>query len=175
MTGTGRSTRSAANAVAVVGRLLSRHVKLLWAAAIAIVIVVQWPLLKGFYYRAAATPPPQSSIEWRTDLDAAMGEARRTGKQVLIDISADWCPPCLAMKHDVWPNPDVERTVAQSYVPVLIDADRDVAVMDRYGIRGIPAILIVDGSGTVIRRAAFLSASGILKFLRPTAPEGLPR
>lgn len=171
MIGSPGFTRSVANAAAVVGRLLSRHEKLLWAAAIAVVIIVQWPVLKGLYYRAAAAPPPESSIEWRTDLNVALNEARRGGKQVLIDISADWCPPCIVMKHDVWPNPNVERAVAQSYVPVLIDADRDVAVMNRYGIRGIPAILIVDGSGTVIRRATFLSASGILKFLRPTAPE----
>lgn len=131
--------------------------------------------MKGFYYRTAATPPPQSSIEWRTDLHAALHEARRSGKQVLIDISADWCPPCIAMKHDVWPHPGVERTVARSYVPVLIDADRDVAVMDRYGIRGIPAIVIVDGSGAVIRRATFLSASGMVKFLTPTPAEEFPQ
>jgi thiol:disulfide interchange protein len=155
-----------ANATAVTRSLFSRHEKLLWAAAIAVVIVVQWPMLKGSFYRAAATPPPPSSIEWRTDLNAALNEVQRTDKQVLIDVSADWCPPCIAMKHDVWPDPDVERSVAQSYVPVLIDADRDFAVMDRYGIRGIPAVLIVDGNGTLIRRASFLSASGMVKFLR---------
>lgn len=168
-----RFVRAIAHGVAVARGLFSRHEKLLWAASIAVVVVVQWPVLKGFYYRAAATPPPQSSIEWRTDLNAALDEARRSGKQVLIDISADWCPPCIAMKHDVWPDPDVERTVAQSYVPVLIDADRDAGVMDRYGIRGIPAILIVDASGTVIRRATFLSASGMVEFLTSSSAKEL--
>lgn len=173
MNRTGTFIHAIANAVAVTRSLFSRHEKLLWAAAIAVVVVVQWPMLKGFYYRAAATPPPQSSIQWRTDLDAALAEARRTRKRVLVDVSADWCPPCVAMKHDVWPDPEVERTVARSYVPLLIDADRDVAVMDRYGIRGIPAILIVDGSGRVIRRATFLSASGMVQFLRDTSAEAL--
>jgi thiol:disulfide interchange protein len=171
MTRTERFIRTIAHAAAVTRSLLSRHEKLLWAAAIAVVITVQWPMLKGSFYRAAATSPPPSSIEWRTDLNAALDEARRTDKQVLLDVSADWCPPCIAMKHDVWPDPDVERSVAESYVPVLIDADRDVAVMDRYGITGIPAVLIVDGSGTVIRRATFLSASRMLMFLTPTSPQ----
>lgn len=168
-----RLVQPTANAVTILRGLLSRYEQLLWAAAIAVVVVVQWPVLKGFYYRAAATPPPPSSIEWRTDLPAALIEARGSGRHVLIDVSADWCPPCIAMKHDVWPDSDVERTVAQSYVPVLIDADRDVAVMDRYGIRGIPAILIVDGSGAVIRRATFLSASGMVQFLTDTSTEAL--
>ncbi len=173
MSRTTRPIQSMERAVAVIRGRFSRHEKLLWAAAIALVIVVQWPMLKGFYYRAAATPPPESSIQWRTDFDAALAEARRTGKPVLVDVSADWCPPCVAMKHDVWPDAEVERTVDRSYVPLLIDADRDVAVMDRYRIRGIPAILIIDGSGSVIRRATYLSASGMVQFLADTSAEAL--
>lgn len=169
MNRTGTFVRAVANAAAVTRRMVSRHEKLFWGTAIVAVLVVQWPMLKGSYYRAAGTPPPPSSIEWRTDLNAALEEARRTDKRVLIDVSADWCPPCIAMKHDVWPDPTVERTVAQSYVPLLIDAHRDVAVMGRYGIRGIPAILITDGDGTLIRRSTFLSASGMVEFLRPEA------
>lgn len=167
--------RAIANWLAVVRGVFARHERLFWAASIALVIVVQWPMLKGLYYRAAATPPSPSSIEWRTDLDAALAEARRTRKQVLVDISADWCPPCVVMKYDVWPDPAVGRAVAQSYVPVLIDADRDVTVMNRYGITGIPAILVVDDRGAVIRRATFLSASGMVEFLRDTTAEELPQ
>jgi hypothetical protein len=70
-----RFIRTIANATAVTHSLFSRHEKLLWAAAIAVVIVVQWPMLKGSFYRAAATPPLPSSIEWRTDLNAALNEA----------------------------------------------------------------------------------------------------
>jgi thiol:disulfide interchange protein len=154
--------------VGVARGVFVRHENLLWVAAIVVVLAVQWPMVKGFYYRAAATPPPPTAIAWRTDLNVALDEARGSGKHVLTDFSADWCPPCVAMKHDVWPDPNVERVVAQSYVPVLIDADRDITVMDRYGITGIPAILVVDDSGTVIRHAAFLSASGMVEFLTDT-------
>jgi 2,3-bisphosphoglycerate-independent phosphoglycerate mutase len=92
-------------------------------------------------------------------------EARRTGRLVLVDVGADWCPPCIAMKHDVWSDPEVGRRVAASYVPLLVDADRDDVVSPRYGVSGIPTVLILDASGNVIRRASYLPRSGMLRFL----------
>lgn len=140
----------------------------LWAGVFTAVLIMQWPMLKGLYYRAANTPVPPTSIEWRTDLAAALVEARRTDKQVLVDFSADWCPPCIAMKHDVWPNPGIAHALGESYVPVLIDADRDTVVSERYGVSGIPTILVLDDTGQVLRRAAFLTAPGMMRFLTKT-------
>ena len=147
---------------------VARHECYLWAGVVAAVLIMQWPMLKGVYYRAAGTPVPPTSIEWRTDLGAALVEARRTDKQVIVDFSADWCPPCIVMKHDVWPDPAVARVLTESYVPVLIDADRDGVVSERYGVDGIPTILVLDHTGQVIRRGAFLTASGMMRFLTET-------
>lgn len=146
------------------GRRTARVEPLLWAGLVLAVLLIQWPMLKGFYYRTADQPPPPTAIEWRTDLDAAFAEARRTQKLVFVDFSADWCPPCIAMKHDVWPDPAVEQAM-QSYVPVLVDVDRDATVSQRYGVRGIPTILVLDHSGRVIGRRSFLSASAMVRFL----------
>jgi thiol:disulfide interchange protein len=143
----------------------SRHERWLWAAVIGTVLVIQWPVLKGYYYRAANTTPRVSAIEWRTDLDAALLEARQAGKPVLVDFMADWCPPCIAMKHDVWPDTGVERAVMASYVPVMIDIDRDGASADRYGVRGIPTVLVLDADGRVLRQGSFFTASRMVRFL----------
>jgi len=98
-------------------------------------------------------------------LDTALAEARRTSRPVLVDFSASWCPPCVVMKHEVWPDPTIERAVADSYVPLLVEVDRNAAVSDRFGIESIPTILDLDGHGQVVRRAAILPVSGMLRFL----------
>ena len=85
---------------------------------------------------------------------------------MLVDFSAEWCPPCLAMQHDVWPAAEVGRAVNASYVPLVIDVDRNGLVAERYGVTGIPAVMILDANGRVVRQASgYLPASGVLRFL----------
>jgi thiol:disulfide interchange protein len=138
----------------------------LWAALVAALIIIQWPVLKGYYYRATGAPAPASSIAWRTDLNAALAEARSANKRVIVDFSADWCPPCQAMKHDVWPHPQVASAVSAGYVPVLVDADNDTVLASRYQVSSIPTILLLDADGRVVKRNnGFLPRSGMLRFL----------
>jgi thiol:disulfide interchange protein len=138
----------------------------LWAALVAALIIIQWPVLKGYYYRATGAPSPASSIAWRTDLDAALAEARSANKRVIVDFSADWCPPCQAMKHDVWPHPQVASAVSAGYVPVLVDADNDTVLAARYQVSSIPTILLLDADGRLVKRNnGFLPRSGMLRFL----------
>lgn len=138
-----------------------------WGLLLAAVVYLQWPMLKGTYYKQSGIPAPAAAVAWRSDFAAASDEARRTGKPVLVAFGAAWCPPCVAMRHDVWPDPDVGSAVAAGYVPVFVDADDPSArpVAERYEVEGIPAVLVVDPDGRVIRRAAYMSKGAALSFL----------
>ena len=70
------------------------------------------------------------------------------------------------MKHDTWTDPAVARAVTEQFVPLLVDIDHDPATASHYDIEGIPTILVVDASGSVLRRAGFLPASGMRRFMR---------
>jgi thiol:disulfide interchange protein len=143
-----------------------RREPLFWVALLAVVLTVQWPVLRGWYYRATGAEAPASAVAWRTDFDGALAEARSSNKHVLVDFSADWCPPCLAMKHDVWPHPAVAGAVNASYVPVFVDADRDTVLAARYQVSAIPTVLLLDADGRVVRRNdGYLPRSGMLRFL----------
>jgi thioredoxin-like negative regulator of GroEL len=80
----------------------------------------------------------------------------RDGRVVPVDFSADWCPPCVAMKHDVWPDAAVRAPVSQSCVPVIIDPDRDTTTTARLDVDAIPTVLVLDGSGQILARASYL-------------------
>lgn len=139
----------------------------LWLAFIGAVLYLQWPMVKGLYYRVADPAPPASAIAWRTDFEAALAEAAATGKPVLVDFTASWCPPCKVMKHEVWPDGNVAAAVDDGYIPLLVDVDepRNAAVAQRYGIVGIPTILVLDAEGVVLRTGSFMTARTMVEFL----------
>ena len=148
----------------------ARRETLFWAALVVAVLVIQWPMLKGWYYKATGAEAPASAIAWRTDFDAALAEARLANKRVLVDFSADWCPPCVAMKHDVWPHPQVAAAVNDGYVPVLVDADLDTVLAARFQVSTIPAVLMLDAGGNLVKRNdGYLPRSGMLRFLAGAA------
>ncbi|WP_396626138.1 thioredoxin family protein [Luteitalea sp.] len=138
---------------------------IVWGFVVAFLLLAQWPMLKGRYYQWRGTPAPASAIAWRTDHAAALAESARTGKPVLVDFAAGWCPPCVTMNHEVWPDPEVAALVARDYVPLKVDIDAHPDLADRYEVAGIPSVIVVNASGRVLRKASFLDAGGIRQFL----------
>jgi thiol:disulfide interchange protein len=106
-------------------------------------------------------------IPWRHDYAAALQEGKTSGKPILIDFSASWCPPCQRMKQTAWPDNRVVQLASSSYVALGLDVDdaSAKAPADKYGITEIPAILIVDSDGKVLKQGSFMSADELTAFL----------
>lgn len=144
---------------------------LIWTAIFVLIAWLQWPMLKGTFYRVAGVEAPPDGIAWQSDFQAALVIGREKGKLLLVDFSADWCPPCQVMKHDVWPDARVRAAIEAGYVPVLINIDlaSSQAVAQRYEVQSIPTIVIVDGDGQVVRRGGSMSVEKLLTFLQSPA------
>ena len=91
----------------------------------------------------------EAAVRDTQQLAEAIRQSSVTGKPVLIDFYADWCKNCKTMEMTTLKNPSVV-TEMQKFIFIQFDATdisgRDVRkVLDRFGVTGLPAYLIIRG------------------------------
>ena len=91
----------------------------------------------------------ETSIRWQTNLDDALDKADESKKPVLLYFSASWCQPCQLLKSTTLRDPAVIELVSP-YLKVQIDYDLDAYLVARYGITGVPAVLLLDSAGELV-------------------------
>jgi thiol:disulfide interchange protein len=88
------------------------------------------------------------------DIKAALAEAHRSHKRVIVDFGGDWCPDCQVLNIYFHQSPNADL-LARYFVRVNVnvgrmDANKEIA--EGYGVplKGVPALAVLDGSGKVV-------------------------
>lgn len=112
---------------------------------------------------------PAQGIEWRPFSEEALAEAKKTGKPVMIDFSADWCAPCHELDRKTFSDPRVME-LARKAVTLRVDlthfGDREKQIKNDFGLRGVPTIIFIDKTG------AEMTGSRITGFVGPDVVAG---
>ncbi|WP_263383878.1 thioredoxin family protein [Granulicella arctica] len=106
------------------------------------------PFSKKHIYSETADP--------KVDIAAALKQAKREHKHVLLDFGGDWCGDCQVLHIYMDQSPNKEL-LAQSYVVVNVfvnsDIDNHLDIGQKYGVplkKGVPAIVVLDANGKVL-------------------------
>jgi len=106
---------------------------------------------------------------WSHDLEAAKKMAIASNKLIFVDFTASWCGPCKRMERESWSNEEVGKMM-NNYVPVQLDLDYNRNLAQKYGVRGIPNLLILDANGKVLfQEMSYKTKSQVLKLLEKYA------
>src|SRR5438067_3017503 len=95
---------------------------------------------------AAAMAANASGIEFvEDDYPAALAQARKEHKPVLVDTWASWCHTCLSMKRFVFPDAGL-RPVKDAVVWLSIDSEnpKNNAFLDRFPLDAWPTFLVIE-------------------------------
>ncbi|MCI4407214.1 MAG: thioredoxin family protein [Sulfuricurvum sp.] len=103
-----------------------------------------------------------ADLKWASSYDAALAQAKKEKKRVMVMLSRENCPACEYMSDIVFEEKIVALEVEKSYVPVHIDIHND-SIPDGLGYMGTPTFHFLDASGKKIGR--YDGAANIPKFM----------
>ncbi len=87
------------------------------------------------------------------EIQAAFDQAAQDQRPLLLDFSAEWCPPCQVLAAEVLHDPDNAADLA-GFVVLEVDADDPVSwpLKDRYQVGGYPTVIAAGPDGTELGR-----------------------
>ncbi|HEV2390745.1 MAG TPA: thioredoxin family protein [Verrucomicrobiae bacterium] len=102
--------------------------------------------------------------QWLTDLSKAQAQAKEQNKLVLMDFNgSDWCPPCKALRKNVFSSQDF-LDYAKNHL-VLVDVDfphekkqsaeqkkANEKLAQKYSIEGFPTVVVLNSDGKQLKK-----------------------
>jgi thioredoxin 1 len=114
-------------------------------------------------------PRTTTPFEWghgSKGYEAALAKAKASRLNVFIDFEATWCGPCHTMDQWIWTDAEVAAMLNAGYIGVKVDADLEKALIKQFTISGYPTMVILDPSGTELRRVVdYMGSKETLGFL----------
>lgn len=98
---------------------------------------------------------------WSTDLEKAFEKAKAEKKAVLVEFTgSDWCPPCIAMRKNVFSKKDFVEAASKKYILVELDfpnadkamKEKNQPYADKYKIEGFPTVILFNSAGKEFTR-----------------------
>lgn len=117
-------------------------------------------------YRSGRFTKP---VDWHPDIiladDSTYESVKSKNPWSFVYVTASWCGPCKRMKPRI---NELAPHVADTSPIIGVDYDNSPGVVNFYGLRGVPAFLILKNGKEVARDYGLLSDSEIKQWLDET-------
>lgn len=106
--------------------------------------------------KSVAVVPAGTGIAFKgITLEKAKKEALKSGKLIFIDAYTDWCGPCKRMAATSFKDEAVGDLFNKNFINVKIEMEKSPEGPDvarKYGVKAYPTLLIIDGTGRVVKQ-----------------------
>ncbi|MDB5359793.1 MAG: hypothetical protein JWO51_1090, partial [Rhodospirillales bacterium] len=121
----------------------------------------------------AAAHPYDEAADAHQSLAAAIAAAKSSGRKVLVDFGANWCPDCRAL-GGILDVEQIKAYVKANYEVAVIDVGRfnknlDIAAGYGVKIHGIPTVMVIDPTSNQVLNRDGLEALGDAGTMPPQA------
>ena len=104
-------------------------------------------------------------LNWVSDFDHALKLAKKSDKPLLVFFTgSDWCGPCKLLEKDFFESTEFQNVAKNDLILYkadfprrrdLVSAEqkkRNAELQHKYGVRGYPTIIILNGNGNILER-----------------------
>ena len=110
---------------------------------------------------------PDNSLNWQSNLENAIAQAREEDKAVLVNFTgSDWCKWCIKLNDEVFSQDEFEKYADENLVLVRLDFPRSIpqtqetklynnSLAQQYGVRGFPTILVFNSTGKLVAKTGY--------------------
>lgn len=107
-----------------------------------------------------------SSIQWHRSEQSALEQASHEDKPVVLFFTGTgWCGWCTKLEQEVLHRPEFLQEASRHFVFAVIDfpqhggdaaqQQQNRALMQKYGVRGFPTLVILDSHGNLLGKAGY--------------------
>ena len=121
----------------------------------------------GFSFLLSSKPDAGISFE-TIPLAKAMKKAEKSGKYIFIDAYTSWCGPCKRMAATSFKDAEVGKIFNEKFINLKIDCEKDEdgpEISRLYKIRAYPTLLVINGSGELVKEVIGFQTADQLKNL----------
>lgn len=105
--------------------------------------------------------------QWLSNFEVAKKQAAKKKVPILVDFTgSDWCGWCVKLKKEVFSKEAFKNYAEKNLVLLKLDFPRNkklpeetrnqnIKLMQKYGVRGFPTILILDSKGKVLGKTGY--------------------
>lgn len=118
----------------------------------------------------ALIPSEKKTPEWKPFTESAYESSLKNNEMMVIDFYADWCIPCKELDALTFSNGSVidasRRFTMYKADLTKSDAPEVELLTQRFAIKGVPTVLIIDAKGNEVQRiTGFVNAEEFLSRL----------
>ncbi|MDO9209079.1 MAG: thioredoxin family protein [Sulfuricurvum sp.] len=92
-----------------------------------------------------------AEIKWAPSYDAALVQAKKEKKNIMVMLSKEGCPACEYMNDIVFEELAVENEINKKFVPVHLDIHKDF-IPEGLGYIGTPTFHFINAKGEKLKR-----------------------
>jgi len=109
----------------------------------------------------AAEAPEGEGVVWLEDYDAAVAQAKESGRVLMVNVTTPWCKACQYMDETVYSRMDIAEA-SRALVLVRVNAEERMDVKQALGVRGYPTVVFVSPGGEEAGRVRGVVPAGIM-------------